>query len=436
MSRYDTALGYFRNADRSVLQRIAEGIEKNRKRDVRVTVNGAGGKEVTVTAEQKSHEFRFGANLFLLDEFETEEKNAEYRRKFPEIFNLGTVPFYWNTLEPEEGHPRFSADSPRIYRRPATDLCVDFCEEKGIEPKCHCLDYDLFRPGWLDNCTVERHKQALETRFRLIAERYADRIPSFEVTNEAFRTDCDSKFYAEPDFLEWNWKTADRYFPDSRLVINDDNIWWPYNFSNRHLYYMAIERMMLKGVTHIDSVGLQYHSYFPLADEPGEAAKRYNPEIMFRLLDTYAGLGLPEQITEMTVPAYSASAEDEDIQAELTKNIYSVFFSYPAMEAVIYWDLVDGYTFGAEPGDMSKGTNVLHGGLLRFDLSEKPVYKTLKKLINEEWHTSVSVPAVNGRAEFRGFCGSYDITVRTQGKERTFRADVSSKRGNEIVLDI
>ena len=81
---------------------------------------------------QTGHEFKFGANLFMLDEFESEEKNRIYREKFPEAFNLATVPFYWNDLEPEEGKPRYAADSPKIYRRPAPDLCVAYCKEKGI----------------------------------------------------------------------------------------------------------------------------------------------------------------------------------------------------------------------------------------------------------------------------------------------------------------
>ena len=37
-------------------------------------------KDVTGKAVQKSHEFRFGANLFMLDELETKEKNDLYKK--------------------------------------------------------------------------------------------------------------------------------------------------------------------------------------------------------------------------------------------------------------------------------------------------------------------------------------------------------------------
>ncbi len=437
MTRQESALRYFREQKGSVRSRIENGIEQNRKRDavIRIVSDNPLPDDITVRAEQKNHEFRFGANLFMLDEFETEEKNALYRQKFPEIFNLATVPFYWSDLEPVEGQPRFAKDSPRVYRRPAPDLCVEYCREKGIEPKCHCLNYNSFLPPWLSNATVEEHKRKLDKRFREIAERYADAIPSFEVTNETLQRGKSAFFY-EPDFVEWSWREADRYFPANRLIINDYNIWWPESYNNRHAYYMQIERLMRDGIRHIDSVGMQFHSFFPLSSEPSMAATRYNPEILLRLMDTYAPLGLAEQITEMTIPAYSASDEDEEIQADLIEGVYTAFFSHPAMEAVIYWNFVDGYAYNAVPGDMKAGENVYHGGLLRFDMSEKPACRRLKKLIREDWHTDVTVKAQNGTASFRGFCGDYEIRVYADGREIPASFTLSKKGRNEITVRI
>ncbi|MBO4406305.1 MAG: endo-1,4-beta-xylanase [Clostridia bacterium] len=418
MERRETALKYVREAKDEVRLRVEEGIEQNRKRDaeIRVVSDRPLPEDVTVRAVQKNHEFRFGANLFMLDELETEEKNALYREKFPEVFNLATLPFYWGDLEPVEGKPRYAKDSPRIYRRPTPDLCVEYCLEKGIEPKCHCLNYDMHLPAWLEGASVEEHKKKLEKRFREIAERYSSVIPSFEVTNETLQR-AKSAFFYEPDFLEWSWRTADRYFPENRLVINDYNVWWPESYNNRHAYYMQIERLMARGIRHIDSVGIQFHSFFPLEKEPEMAATRYNPEMLLKLMDTYAPLGLAEQITEMTIPAYSSSEEDEEIQADLIETVYRTFFSHPAMEAVIYWNFVDGYAYGAKPGDMETGENVYHGGLLRFDMTEKPACRRLKKLIREEWHTDVTVKAENGTARFRGFLGDYDLRIFADGKE-------------------
>ena len=442
MSRRETALRYFNEMSEESRLRMKTGIEQYRKGDAVITVVRADSTpvegDVNVHAVLKNHEFRFGCNIFMLDEFETEEKNRIYREKFPEIFNLATVPFYWSDLEPEEGKPRFAADSPKVYRRPATDLCVDYCLENGIEPKCHCLNYDNFAPEWVKNEPVSVHKRKLEKRMREIAERYADKIPSFEVTNETLQGANSrlSKFYYEDDFLEWSYRMADRYYPNNRLIINDYAIWEPGSYNDRCLYYMQIERLLRNGITHLDSIGMQFHSFFSREAEAGMAAQRYNPDNLYRLMDNYAKLGLPEQITEMTISAYSGSEEDEEIQADLIEGVYRTFFSHPAMEAIIYWNYVDGYAFRAPQGDMTQGENVFYGALLRFDMSEKPAYQRLRHLIREEWHTDVTVPVKEGNAKFRGFYGDYEITVIADGREYPAKWTLSKEGKNKVTITI
>lgn len=426
MSRRTTALKYFNEQKERTDLRVKAGIEEYRKGDAVITFEGENLPEnITVEIEQKNHEFKFGANIFMLDEFETEEKNQIYRKKFSELFNLATVPFYWSDLEPEEGKPRYKKDSPKIYRRPAPDLCVEYCKEKGIEPKCHCLNYENFSPLWLKNATVDEVKKKLDKRFCEIAERYSADIPSFEVTNETFQGPPPMEgtaFYEEDDFVEWSFRTADRYFNKNRLIINDYYIWGPTHFGNRTAYYMQIERLLRNGINHIDSVGMQFHSFFSLKDEENMAKERYNPQNLFKLMDSYQKLGLNQQITEMTIPAYGDDEENEEIQSILTQNLFKVFFSHPAMEAVIYWNIVDGYAAHAPLGDMTVGENVYYGGMLRHDMSEKPVFKDLKKLINTEWHTSLTAKAVDKKLSFRGFYGDYRIKIFAG--EKTIEKDI------------
>ena len=309
-------------------------------------------------------------------------------------------------------------------------------QRKNIEPKCHCLNYDNFTPDWVKNLPISQHKRLLEKRFREIAERYANDLPSFEVTNETLQNlqHNRTKFYYEDDFLDWSFRMADRYFPNNRFIINEYDIWWPETYHNRHAYYMQIERLLRNGITHLDSIGMQYHSFFPL-DQEAEMAKRvYNPECLYKLLDLYAKLGLSEQITEMTLPAYGGDEENEYVQAELLKNTYSLFFSHPVMEAIIYWNLVDGYAAWAPKGDMTVGENIFYGGLLRFDMSEKPAYKALKKLVNQEWHTSEVIKANGNIAKFRGFYGDYSLIVHADGKRIPVDFKLSKETKNQITI--
>ncbi len=419
MSRMDEVLKCYYEQKAETDEKIASGIEKYRKGNAHLiftSENGEFPKNITVEVEQLSHEFRFGANLFMLDELETREKNIIYREKFAKLFNIATIPFYWSTLEPEQGKPRYTKDSPRVYRRPAPDLCVEYCQEKGIEPKCHCLNYDQFTPDWMAEKTVAEEKKLLEKRFSELAERYAAVIPTWEVTNETLEPGLGkTNFFYEDDFAEWSFRMADKYFPNNRLIINDYNIWFPGSYNNRHAYFMQIERLVRNGLR-VDSIGMQFHSFFPFAQEAEIAQQRYNPAKLYKMMDLYGKLGIPEQITEMTIPAYGDDEENEAVQAELVKLVYSIFFSHPAMEGIFYWNLVDGYAHKAEPGEMTAGENIYYGGLLRFDMTEKPAFQVIDDLIHKQWHTSETLKVTDGKADFRGFYGDYKLTVHADGK--------------------
>lgn len=316
---------------------------------------------------------------------------------------------------------------------------MNYCLEKGIEPKCHCLNYDIFIPTWLKDADVETHKKALERRFKELAEHYADIIPSWEVTNETFYAmeKYNTRFYKEDDFVEWSFRMADRYFPNNRLIINDFTVFEGDYVGNRSKYFMQIERLLKNGISHLDSIGIQFHSFFSKEDEERIAKSRYNPVYLYEVFDTYAKLGKKLQITEITIPAYSNSEEDEAVQAELIDNLYRIFFSHPAMEAAIYWNVVDGYAAFAPQGDMTAGENKYYGGIRRFDLSEKPATKVFKNLFQKEWHTETNgITDDNGITKLRGFYGEYDVEIICGKKTIKTVLPISSKRNNEIEITI
>ena len=160
----------------------------------------------------------------------------------------------------------------------------------------------------------------------------------------------------------------------------------------------------------------------------------------------YSNFGKPLQITEITIPAYSGETEDEQIQAELLEQLYSIWFSHPNVEQIIYWNLVDGYAHLWDPdpekikasqGDMTIGENYYYGGLLRFDMSPKPAYNKIKELLKERWHTkAVLVTDENGNADFRGFYGDYAIEIETNGAVETKTVKLSKNGENNFTLVI
>ena len=449
MSDRRRVLDLFEEQDEYVKEKVAYGIENYRKGDGRITVTDENGEPIPnakIKVKQTSHEFRFGANIFMLDELETEEKNELYKKYFSETFNMATLPFYWNTLEPERGKPRYSKNSPKIYRRPSPDLCIEFCEKHGIEPREHALAYDHFFPSWLAGASVDECKAELERRFSEISERYADKIPTIEVTNEMEWKKGTTAFYDESDFVEWCFRTAEKYFPDNQLCINDHTgLCWKDCCRATDKYYSYIEANLLKGAR-IDAIGMQYHLFDTREQEYEKTRQTLNPESLYKHMELYSEFGKPLQITEITVPAYSWDSEDEAIQAEIIEKLYTVWFSYPNVEQIVYWNLVDGYAHVWDPdpekiresqGNMSLGENYYYGGLLRFDMTPKPAFYKLKELFGERWHTEAElVTDENGNAVFRGFYGDYTVEIETDKGVETETVRLSKKGENSFILGI
>ena len=418
----DGVMRLFRLMAEETNARVEAGIELNRKGPMLFTFKDKDGKileNVHLKVTQKTHDFKYGADLFMLDEIvDSKEKNEAYKEHFAAAFNLATVPFYWEDLEPEPGKPRYAADSPRIYRRPPTDLCIDWCERNGIEPKCHILNYANFTPQWAKG-DIFKEKSLLEKRMRELAERYARRIRMWEVTNETFwgTNFRGSNFYQQDDFIEWSFKTAEKYFPANELIINEyAGVWSSGYHRDRSRYYMQIERALLKGAR-IDGVGLQFHMFHKggAANVIKKTRDYYDPMRLFDVMDTYAKLGRPLQITEITIPAYSEEPGDEETQAEILRTLYRIWFSHRAMKAIIYWNLPDGYAAFAKPGDFSCGENMYYGGLCRFDMTPKPAYQVVRDLFGKQWRTNFERD-VGGQFSFRGFHGTYELEATANGR--------------------
>jgi GH35 family endo-1,4-beta-xylanase len=131
---------------------------------------------------------------------------------------LATLPFYWCDLEPEKGKTRYQKDSPKVYRRPSPDLCLEFCEENGIEAREHALAYEHLFPDWLKDADTDTIKRELERRYCEISERYADKCPTIEITNEMEWNKGKTKFYDDKDFIKYCFELGEKYFEATLFV--------------------------------------------------------------------------------------------------------------------------------------------------------------------------------------------------------------------------
>ena len=417
---------------------VKDNIEKHRKGKKTIVLKDKDGNAlsgVKVRATLKNHEFKHGAHIFMLDQFETDAENADYRNTFSKYFNLATIPFYWQGLEPTEGKPRYSSDSENVYCRPSPDLCLDYCREKGIDAKIHCLFYDKFIPEWVPKTDAEKMKALYEKRFKEISERYGNGVMyDIEVINELLETHwwtTHSCISDAKDSLEWSFKLAEKYFPNDTLVINDGNFIPEIGEKTyRHPYYMLIESALLKGAR-IDKIGIQNHIYLRMNDDDvNDYAHHYDPVKILKGLEVMSEFGKPLEITEVQIPTLGDGNEAEDLQAEVVKYLYTLWFSVGNLESVIYWNSVNNTAYAAPEWN----ENNLRSGLLNRDLSPRKSAQMLEKLFKKEWHTDVElVTDENGKVSFDGFHGDYEICVQNE-KESLYTVNLGKSAKDDKVI--
>jgi len=413
--------------DPEVVARIDQDTERCRKADAVVEVVDAAGKPVggvKITAEQQTHEFLFGCNLFVLGQLDTPELNAKYERAFAGLCNFATLPFYWGDLEPQQGKPRYAEGSAYIWRRPPPDVLLRWCKANGITPKGHCLLYakNKFMPDWTAHDDAKAFMEQARGHMAELAGRYGREIPVWDVINEEIpRVAHPDQWHAVPDdYAIQCFQEADRLFSkDVTLVINDGT-------SQTHVTTDLCEanvRQLLDRGVRVDGIGIQFHT-----GRGGLASgKSYPPKQLIAVYDRLGRLGLPLYITEITISGTGADGPAE--QGEVVANLYRLWFSTPNMAGVTWWNLADGTAYGNE--------NKSLGGLLDQDMNPKPAYQALDRLINHQWKTSTAgTTGADGRFRFRGFKGGYRITVGPPGKTQEFTVPVTSgpEKPHRLVL--
>ena len=402
-------------------RKIDRDIDRNRKADAVCHLKSvpAGTK---VEVEQIDHDFQFGAHIFNFDQLGSNELNRKYKELFGTLFNSATIAFYWKTFEPEPGKPRYKAsaeDSASYWnglkepwkdfrwRRPSPEKIIKFCEAKGIHMHGHPLIWGNTtwnHPAWIskDAQKVDEMEQLFEKRITEICRYYKGRIPSWDIVNESVDpVPGKSRYGVIPDDYTFkSFKLAEKEFPSSvRFNINDS---W------RSVYPPFIHSLIDRGAK-IDIVGLQMHifdsqSCLDIAEGktvfPNNTS--WKPQDVINYLEKLDSLGRPIHLSEITIPSPGAEPKDNEIQAVIARNMYRLWFSWPSIYRITWWNVVDDCGASGEP---------LKSGLFTRQMEPKPSFYALDNLINHEWKTNMTVKAgENGSLKFRGFKGRYRLS--------------------------
>lgn len=399
-----------------LMQAAEESIEANRKGVLSVTMVDSTGAVINASAhlELLAHSFDFGTSLYGFHKLALDNPAREPALKGIEaVFNTLTVCNYWSQVH-------WGLDRELSWTHP--DNGYQIADELEKRTRHHALLFGF--PRWLHEYeTEEAAWGAIENRMRQVGERYGDRIRELDVINEFINYQYWDKNphaqylktthypdMAKPENGARALRMARKYFPKTKLVVLESNLWSVSNPVFQEIYEYHKELIRLKAP--YDYIGYQAH-YFSMRGmrfeegTPDFGPRTFMMDAISRGLDQIASLGKPIVITEFNGPTRSNKNKDPNqpgISAEALaaweSNFYTLIFSKPYMVGLSRWFTID-----------SLGGRGMDAGIVTEAGQLKPNYYALKKLIKEDWHTQVRAEPSNGEVSFEGFYGTYRLRV-------------------------
>ena len=287
--------------------------------------------------------------------------------------------------------------------------------------------WHAYNPPWLPK-EADELRGLYRKRFREIADRFGGKIPIWDVVNESLV--C-AKTYPlltpDRDYVRWAFVEATPLFPDNTTLMINEVTTFNFTAAEKNAYFAQVKSLLAKGAK-IKGIGLQYH-FFRRAALDGllTDANKCNPGKLLDLYERFGEFDLPLFITEITIP--SAGEGGDELQAEVVRDHYRLWFAAPKMAGITWWNLGDGTAV--------KGENEAKGGLLDGDLNPKPTYRELDRLINQQWKTRLTLKTdAEGRASFRGFHGKYSLRVTAGGLTREVPLELKSGGANRVKVAV
>lgn len=397
---------------------------KHRMASKKIRLVDASGNPVAnrqVTLKQTNHQFLFGSGLFdviqVANGLGSPERLAvleDRLQKFLDIFNFATLPFYWGRFEPERGKPQTKL----------LQAAARWLTERNVVVKGHPLCWHTVTAPWLLELSNEEILRVQLERIEREVTDFKGLVDMWDVINEVVIMPIFDKYdngitrickeLGRVRIIKETFAKAREANPGAILLLND--------FNTSINYEILIDGCLNAGVE-IDAIGIQSHQH----------QGYWGREKLEEVLERFSMFGLPIHFTENTltsghlmppeiedlndyqIPEWPTTPEFEERQAREVEEMYTILFEHPLVEAITSWSFSDDGAWLGAPA-----------GFLRKDNSPKPAYDVLKRLIKQEWNTTVDTTTDdNGSVSFEGFLGEYEVIVGD--KKAHFKLDRESQ---------
>lgn len=407
------------------LEGAQERIENLRKGDLHLRLylpNGSTVPKGTKYAlKQTEHAFRFGGSLSADWQAPRQAWYSDFKAQFARLFNYATVNFYWAVHEKRSGEWNYLKASREQ---------LDWAQAQGMTLRGHPLMWHEVLPAWMTDPEREVASIAADVQqhVRRLLVNYPE-VDEWDVYNEAvgikWRDEKEGvrrwfeSIGGPGEVSEYIIREARAVRPNARLILN--------HYTDLDVEYEEQIQHCLDAEAAFEVIGIQTHMHTEM-DSINEAR-------LWSALERYARFGKPLHLSEISIlscerfkdweryqawidkvntadakgaprPLIPSEPRLEQYQAELARDFYTLAFSHPAVEAIIWWTITDLEPWRGMPA-----------GLLDAKGQPKPVYRVLDQLINQEWCTQLEGEVGSeGLLQARGFYGSYTLELEVKGR--------------------
>ena len=402
-------------------------IEKYRKANLSVTVLDKDGNEINgahIHFKMIKHAFGFGSAVWPKLLMGTSKDCESYRDIVINHYNKVVLE---NDLKWDQWNQSKTNPPSHGYYYPRTFTALEWLKDHNIGVRGHYV-------SWGPVETLEAYKKFRENplKFRQVLFEHikeevstvGNLVEEWDVVNHPIG--WNERLITLADIFGQNvyidiFKLVREINSQAHLYINEGNVLpvGKYRELMRNKYEKLI-RYLLENKAQIDGIGFMGHF---------NNKNLTPPEDLYRILNRFAALGLPLQVTEFDVrfgeynEFYNFSKKDLQLQADYTRDFMTVMFSHPSVVGIVMWGFWEGRQ------------HQISAALYRKNWSIKLNGEAWNHLVFDKWWTDEHGHSdKNGKFQTRGFLGDYEIAVEYDGKKNVKSFKLTKENLDEKII--